>query len=230
MRRRLRAKSCHALVAQWIEHLTTDQKVRGSSPFERAERNRLTAGAVTEEGSANGRGLLSFSDPCHGDVQNGGRHGVGGDRSADGATATRSLGGGRPPAHQRRGPVGRCGAVGSSGRSGTSALRSSSPNHVQLEPCLGRALVHLRRQLDHRDVAGSAETSAETSVDCAVGFVPHDAYRSGALHSRGTCRRHCSAGVLVSSCVVERCTARRAALVAHHSFAHSLVRRQRRLG
>ena len=25
-----------ALVAQWIEHLTTDQKVRGSSPFERA--------------------------------------------------------------------------------------------------------------------------------------------------------------------------------------------------
>ena len=25
-----------ALVAQWIEHLTTDQKVGGSSPFERA--------------------------------------------------------------------------------------------------------------------------------------------------------------------------------------------------
>ena len=29
-----------ALVAQWIEHLTTDQKVRGSSPFERAEVER----------------------------------------------------------------------------------------------------------------------------------------------------------------------------------------------
>ena len=27
----------HALIAQWIEHLTTDQKVGGSSPFERAE-------------------------------------------------------------------------------------------------------------------------------------------------------------------------------------------------
>ncbi len=27
----------HALIAQWIEHLTTDQKVGGSSPSERAE-------------------------------------------------------------------------------------------------------------------------------------------------------------------------------------------------
>ncbi len=27
----------HALVAQRIEHLTTDQKVRGSNPFERTE-------------------------------------------------------------------------------------------------------------------------------------------------------------------------------------------------
>ena len=28
--------TAHALVAQWIEHLTTDQKVGGSSPPERA--------------------------------------------------------------------------------------------------------------------------------------------------------------------------------------------------
>ncbi len=63
------AESGRALVAQWIEHLTTDQKVRGSSPFERAERHRLTAGVVTEEGSAARRGLLSFC-PGISDVSN----------------------------------------------------------------------------------------------------------------------------------------------------------------
>ena len=33
-----------ALVAQWIEHLTTDQKVGGSTPSERAELVQVTAG------------------------------------------------------------------------------------------------------------------------------------------------------------------------------------------
>ena len=32
----VRESEQHAPVAQWIEHLTTDQKVRGSSPFGRA--------------------------------------------------------------------------------------------------------------------------------------------------------------------------------------------------
>ena len=35
-----------ALVAQWIEHLTTDQKVRGSSPFERARVGRLNCASM----------------------------------------------------------------------------------------------------------------------------------------------------------------------------------------
>ena len=42
-----------ALVAQWIEHLTTDQKVRGSSPFERAGQMPKSPGPFG--------GLLSFS-------------------------------------------------------------------------------------------------------------------------------------------------------------------------
>src|SRR6202007_1563 len=33
-----------ALVAQWIEHLTTDQKVGGSTPSERADREANRAG------------------------------------------------------------------------------------------------------------------------------------------------------------------------------------------
>jgi hypothetical protein len=36
-----------ALVAQWIEHLTTDQKVGGSTPSERAEEVQVTAGYRT---------------------------------------------------------------------------------------------------------------------------------------------------------------------------------------
>ena len=33
-----------ALVAQWIEHLTTDQKVGGSTPSERAEKLQVRPG------------------------------------------------------------------------------------------------------------------------------------------------------------------------------------------
>jgi len=35
----IRSTMKHALVAQRIEHLTTDQKVRGSNPFERTFKN-----------------------------------------------------------------------------------------------------------------------------------------------------------------------------------------------
>ena len=57
-----------ALVAQWIEHLTTDQKVRGSSPFERAERMCRSSCSDTE-GPAVKRGPRSFSARCLTDYQ-----------------------------------------------------------------------------------------------------------------------------------------------------------------
>ncbi len=41
MRWRVGCRFANALVAQWIERLTTDQKVGGSSPSERARKAQL---------------------------------------------------------------------------------------------------------------------------------------------------------------------------------------------
>ncbi len=41
----------HAPVAQWIEHLTTDQKVRGSSPFGRTNLSRENASPAIDGGA-----------------------------------------------------------------------------------------------------------------------------------------------------------------------------------
>ena len=50
-----------ALVAQWIEHLTTDQKVGGSSPSERATSVQVSAGFSF----STSRDLRLVSQPCH---------------------------------------------------------------------------------------------------------------------------------------------------------------------
>ena len=68
----------YAAVAQWIEHLTTDQKVRGSSPFSRAMQKRPRPATTARSGSLLRRPI----QPCgrttmgvsHADQPTGGHH------------------------------------------------------------------------------------------------------------------------------------------------------------
>ena len=60
---------CGAPVAQWIEHLTTDQKVGGSTPSRRAERPRLATWERPNRGrhvrSTERRSHIGCRDPAH---------------------------------------------------------------------------------------------------------------------------------------------------------------------